>query len=143
MEKPRADVFFYGSYMNFAVLGEVGIGERAFDVVSVQGFELTISPLANLKRVPHGLVFGTLTQLTHAELDRLYLEHAPAKLGGVYLPEAVVARRESGEMLPALCYIAHELEETKADPAYVDRILKSALACGFPSSYTDHIRCFK
>ena len=134
------DVFFYGSYINFSVLREAGIGERPFEVVSALGFELVISPLANLKRKPHGLIFGIRTRLTHPELDALYTDHALGKLGGRYLPEAVLVRQQSGEVLPALCYIAHHMAPAKPDPAYVDRILHPAKAYRFPQWYVDQIR---
>ena len=84
------DVFFYGSYMNFAVLKEVDISERAFTVGCINGYQLSISPLANVTVKPEASVYGIATRLTHLELDRLYLEHAKKKLGGEYLPEAVI-----------------------------------------------------
>ena len=137
------NVFFYGSYINFKVLKEVDINQRAFEVGCINGFELIISPLANLKPKHDGVVYGILTQLTHSELDRLYQEHARGKLGGDYLPEAVTVYLRNGIYTSALCYISHNMEKKKADAGYVERILQPAKAYGFPQWYLDHISAFK
>ncbi len=143
MSEYPVNVFFYGSYMNFAVLKEVDINEREFTVGSISGFALTISPLANLIRQTQGVVYGILTALTHMELERLYQEHARGKLGGQYLPDAVVVSMPNGIHTPALCYISHNMKEGKADPAYIDRILKPAREYGFPAWYLDTIEYFR
>ena len=137
------DVFFYGSYINFNVLKEVDINERTFKIGSINGYALTISPLANLKIKKQGIAYGILTKLTHYELDRLYQDHAKGKLGGEYLPEAVIVYQLHQIYTPALCYISHNMEEGKADPAYVDRILKPAKEYRFPKWYLNHIASFK
>ena len=114
MIEHTVDVFFYGSYMNFNVLKEVDINERAFEVGSINGYELTISPLANLRYKKQRIAYGILTKLTHYELDRLYQDHAKGKLGGEYLPEAVIVYELNGIYTPALCYISHNMTEGKA-----------------------------
>ena len=143
MLEHTVDVFFYGSYINFNVLKEVDIDERVFEVVSIIGYELTISPLANLRTKKQAIAYGILTKLTHDELDRLYQDHAKGKLGGEYLPEAVTVEKPHGIQTPTLCYISHNMEEGKADPAYVDRIIKPAREYGFPKWYLNHIESFK
>ena len=143
MSEYPVNVFFYGSYMNFAVLKEVDIDERDFTVGSVSGFALTISPLANLIRQTQGVVYGILTALTHMELERLYQEHARGKLGGHYLPEAVVVSLPNEIHTPALCYISYDMKSGKAEPAYVDRILVPARNYGFPAWYLDTIESFR
>ena len=139
----RVDVFFYGSYMNFAVLKEAGIGERPFAVGTINGHALRIAPLANLVKHKGGIVYGILAQLSHDELQRLYQEHARKKLGGVYLPEAVLVSRTDGLVAAALCYISPNMKDEKANPAYVERILQPARAYGFPRWYLKQIESFK
>jgi hypothetical protein len=143
MIEHSVNVFFYGSYINFKVLKEVDINERAFEVGRVNGYKLTIAPLANLDHKKQGIVYGILTQLMHDELDRLYQEHAKGKLGGEYLPEAVIVYQLNGIYAPALCYISHKMKQATADPAYVDRILKPAQEYGFPKWYLNQIESFK
>ena len=139
----RVNVFFYGSYMNFDVLRAVDIGERDFEPSSISGYELTISPLANLRKRQRCTAYGILTRLTHPELDRLYQGHARTVLGGIYLPEAVVVSRADGSAAAALCYLSHDMQAASADADYVDRILKPAQAYGFPQWYLDHISSFR
>ncbi len=137
------DVFFYGSYINFDVLAEVDINKRHFEVSSVHGYKLTISPLANLKYKRLGTVYGILTQLTHEELHRLYQDHAKEKLGGEYLPEAVIVYQQRGTYTPALCYISHNMKAEKAASAYVKKILEPAKEYGFPAWYLNQIASFQ
>lgn len=142
MMERSVNVFFYGSYMNFEVLKEAEINERAFENGCLHGYALSISPLANLKKEDEGRVYGILTRLSHPELDRLYTEHARGKLGGVYLPEAVTVYLRNGLYTSALCYISHNMVAGEADPAYVTRILKPATEYGFPEWYLNHIASY-
>ncbi len=143
MSTHRVDVFFYGSYINFEVLEEVDIMPRPYEVCRVNGFRLTISPLANLVPDPQGSTYGILTKLSHPELECLYNEHARGKLGGIYLPEAVLVYQSNGIYTPALTYISHDMPPAKTDPAYVARIYGPAEKYGFPKWYLAHIASFR
>ncbi|MGA8262763.1 MAG: gamma-glutamylcyclotransferase family protein [Arenicellales bacterium] len=143
MSGRRVDVFFYGSYINFDVLNEAGIYERPFQAARLPGYRLEIAPLANLVPDDGSQAFGILTRLTHLELDRLYLGHAREKLGGTYLPEAVLVSNIENRLMPALCYISHDMEWSDADPAYVNRIARPAREYGFPADYVEYIESFK
>ncbi len=122
-------VFFYGSYMNRAVLREVDLLPQAWEPASLPGFDIRIAPRANLVRSPEHTVYGVLATATHRELERLYA-HARDVLGETYLPEAVLAQARSGAWRAALCYIAPAMAACRADPAYVDRILEPARELG-------------
>ena len=143
MADDRVNVFFYGSCMNVDVLREVDIGKKAFEPSSASGYELTISPLANLRKNELCTAYGILTRLTHPELDRLYQVHARTVVGGNYLPEAVMANRADETAAAALCYLSLDMQAASADADYVDRILKPAQANGFPQWYLDHISSFR
>lgn len=134
MPEGQVLVFFYGSYMNRAVLAEVGLAPETWEVASLPGFDIRIAPRANLVRAPDAVVFGVLASATHGELERLYA-HAQSVLGEVYLPEAVLVRTRSGAWRPALCYIAPEMVAGPPDPAYVERILRPARELTFPAWY--------
>jgi hypothetical protein len=143
MSARRIDVFFYGSYINFDVLGEAGIFERPFEAARLPGYRLEIGPLANLVPDDGSQAFGILTQLTHWELDCLYTGHAREKLGAVYLPEAVLVFNVENNLTPALCYLSHDKRRSDPDSSYVDRILRSAKDHGFPVDYLEYIESFK
>jgi hypothetical protein len=48
MEDAKVAVFFYGSYMNRAVLAEVGLAPDLWEPTSLAGFDIVIAPRANL-----------------------------------------------------------------------------------------------
>ena len=139
MSQHAVNVFFYGSYMNFDVLAEVGIAEREYQVAYLSGYRLWISPFANLVSDNAAETFGILTQLTHAELDRLYIDHAKGRLGAIYLPKAVMVHLGDAEPIPARCYISHSVETKHPDPDYIERILAAARKYKFPPTYLNHI----
>jgi AIG2-like family len=143
MSAHLVDVFFYGSYINFKVLAEVNINERPHKVAWLNGYELVISPLANIIKEHSSVVFGIVTKLTHSELERLYTEHAQHKLGGIYLPEAILVSTDTDSIVPALTYISHDMKTEHAEPDYVDRILNPAKKYGFPGKYLQYIESFK
>jgi hypothetical protein len=135
-------VFFYGSYMNRAVVAELGLSPGAWEPASLPGFEIRIAPRANLVRAAGQVVFGVLATATHAELERLYA-HARHVLGEVYLPEAVLVNTQAGTWQPALCYLASNMVEGPADPTYVERILQPARDLGFPTWYLARLESFR
>ena len=138
---PEVAVFFYGSYINRRVLGEVDLVPDRFEVARLPGFDISIRPLANLVPSDERTVYGVLAAATHAELDRLYA-HARDVLGGTYLPHPVVAYSSSGSLEPCLCYVAPELEPAPASADYVARILEPARSLGFPSWYLRRLESF-
>lgn len=131
-------VFFYGSYMNRSVLAEVGLAPALWEPASLSGFDIRIAPRANLVRAPGHIVFGVLASATHAELERLYA-HAQTVLGETYLPEAVLARTQTGAWHPALCYIAPDMKHAAPESAYVARIIEPARELAFPAWYIDRL----
>lgn len=139
----RVDTFFYGSYINFSVLREAGIEERHYEPARLPGYQLVIEPLANLVHDSGSQAFGILTSLSHRELEDLYTGHALKKLGGLYLPEAVLVFTNDNAMHPALTYISHDMEAAKADSDYVGRIFQPAREYGFPPEYLEHIESFR
>jgi hypothetical protein len=142
MSEAPIDVFFYGSYMNRAVLGEVGLSPATWQPGSLPGFDIRIAPRANLVRAAGQVVFGVLATATHTELARLYA-HARDVLGEIYLPEAVLVHTQAGTWQPALCYVASQMLERPADPAYVERILQPARELGFPAWYLARLASFR
>jgi cation transport regulator ChaC len=142
MVEPEVWVFFYGSYMNLAVLKEVGLVPARCEVARLGGFDIRIRPRANLVRSESHCVYGIVATATHAQLARLYA-HARDVLGETYLPEAVLVETKDGKWRPALCYICPEMEPRPAELAYVERIAEPARAHGFPDWYVARIESFR
>ncbi len=141
MAEPRVWVFFYGSFINPDVLRGAGLVPDRVEVARLGGFDIVIRPLANLVRSDQHSVYGILVTATHAELGRLY-DYARDKLGGSYLPEAVLAET-NGTGRPALCYIAPERGPGTASNDYIDRIVVPARRHGFPAWYLARLEAFR
>jgi hypothetical protein len=81
MIEPKVWMFYYGSYMNFGVLGEVDLVPERWEVGRLSGFDIQIRPRANLIRSDRNCVYGIIAATaSHAELARLYA-HARDLLG--------------------------------------------------------------
>jgi cation transport regulator ChaC len=141
MAEPQVFVFFYGSYMNRAVLADVGLAPAHWEAASLPGFDIRIAPRANLLRAPGHVVFGVLATATHAQLDRLYA-HARNVLDEIYLPEAVLVHTHAGRWQPALCYVAPQMAERTPEADYVTRIVGPARQLGFPAWYVARLESF-
>jgi hypothetical protein len=139
--EPKVWTFFYGSYMNPAVLAESGILPDRFVVARLPGYDIRIEPRANLVRAPGREVHGVLAAATHAELARLYA-HAQDVLGETYLPHPVLVETDEGTR-PALCYLSPSMAPRAAEAAYVDRILAPARHFGFPAEYIARLESFR
>ncbi|HTM19909.1 MAG TPA: VOC family protein [Kofleriaceae bacterium] len=139
---PKVAVFFYGSYMNRAVLAEAELTPTAWQAASLPEFDLTIAPRANLVPAPGRTAWGVLTETTHVDLARLY-DHARSVLGETYLPHPVIVHPRDGAPRPALCYLSPKMEPRPAEAAYIDRILAPARELDLPSAYLAHIDSFR
>lgn len=132
-------VFFYGSFINTAVLGSVGLVPGMVETARVWGFDIRIAPLANLVRSDGCCVYGIVCETTHDDLDRLYAQDWV----GLYLPEAVIAETAGGGLVPALCYIAPLPAAAYATDEYIDRIVGPAREYGFPAWYIERIESYR
>jgi hypothetical protein len=141
MAEPKVWVFFYGSFINLDVLRGAGLVPDRVEVARLGGFDIVIRPLANLVRSDQHSVYGILVTATHSELGRLY-DYARDKLGGTYLPEAVLVET-NGTWRPALCYISPQMEPGMSSNDYIDRIVVPARQHGFPAWYLARLEAFR
>jgi len=105
MPARSVDIFFYGLFMDIAILQNQGVKPQNPRRAYVDGYVLRIGQRASLVPATGQRAYGMIIALTHAEIAMLY---APPGLQN-YRPEAVLAiSMESGEPVPALCYILEE-----------------------------------
>lgn len=137
MASRRIEVFFYGLFMDAAVLQQQGVHPSNVRSARVEGFDLVIAERATL--VPgEGTAFGVLISLTHEDVTRLYAEASVQ----AYRPEAVLAITENGQNIPALCYNLTTLPTGPANHVYAAALLDIARRLGFPEAYQARIRRF-
>ncbi len=134
--------FFYGGYMNPDALTAVGASPKDCETGYVEGFQLTVGPIANLAEKEGARAYGLIARLHHDDLNKLYGGDPAALQGSVYLPEAVLVQTADGRAFPAMTYICPALSGAAADPAYITKLIAAAEKLSLPYSYIDQIRAF-
>lgn len=132
----RVDGFFYGLFMDAAILLQYGVTAVNSRHAYVDGFALRIGQRATLLPQASARAYGMLIALTHVDLDVLY--GAPGL--EAYRPEAVLGRQVDGPMVPALCYNLREAPlPGERNPEYALRLQGVLRGLGFPAAYVDAI----
>lgn len=133
----RVDVFFYGLFMDEALLREKGLNPVNRRVASVENFRLAIGERATLVPSAGANVYGVLFSLTKEELDALYSEESV----GAYRPETVDARADGGGVVRALCFnLPAPPPEGERNPQYVSKLRELAARTGLPPAYVSSIQ---
>jgi hypothetical protein len=136
-EVRRIDVFFYGLFMDDALLREKGMNPVNRRTAFVENFSLVIGARATLVPSPGQTVYGVLFSLTQTEVDALYGEASVS----VYRPEAVSAQLADGSVIPALCFnLPTPPSITERNPQYVSKLREVASRIGLPPSYVSSIQ---
>ncbi|HEX8491973.1 MAG TPA: gamma-glutamylcyclotransferase family protein [Pyrinomonadaceae bacterium] len=136
-ELRRIDLFFYGLFMDDALLLEKGVHPKNRRMASVENFRLVIGERATLVPSTGQTVHGIVFSLTHAEVDRLYAEASVS----VYRPEAVTAQLEDGSVIPALCFnLPVPPAPAERNPQYASKLREVASRIGLPQSYVSSIQ---
>jgi hypothetical protein len=135
-EVRRIDVFFYGLFMDDALLREKGINPTNRRRASVDNFCLVIGARATLVPRAGRAVYGVLFSLAHGEVDALYGEASVS----VYRPEAVSAQLSDRSVVPALCFNLPVPPSTgERNPQYAAKLRELAERIGLPQSYVSSI----
>jgi hypothetical protein len=133
----RISVFFYGLFMDDAVLREKGLNPKDRRVAFVENFCLVIGNRATLVPCADQTAHGVLFSLTHTEVDALYGEASVS----AYRPEAVFARLADGSVIPALCFnLPVPPSPAERNPQYASRLRELAARIGLPSNYVSSIQ---
>jgi len=136
MTERRVDGFFYGLFMDAALLRDSGVEAGNPRAAYVDDFGLRIGRRATLVPLPGARAYGMIFELTHRDLDRLY--GAPGL--EMYRPEAVIARSLEGERTPAICYnLAEAPAPDEANPEYAARLRAVLARLGFPQDYVKSV----
>lgn len=128
----RVDGFFYGLFMDAAILQDSGINAEKPRHAYVDGYQLVIGNRATLVPSPGARAYGMIFALAHHDLDQLYgapgLEH--------YQPEAVLAQSLDGQCFPALCYnLLDPPCPGEENPLYAGKLRAALTKLEFPSDY--------
>ena len=135
-EGRRVEVFFYGLFMDEALLREKGLRPKGRRVARVENFHLFVGERATLVPLEGAEVHGVLYTLTPAEVDALYSEDSVS----AYRPEAVCAQLADGTAVPALCFnLPAPPAAQERNPSYASKLRELAARLGLPADYVASI----
>lgn len=130
------DVFFYGLYMDEAVLRSAGVTPRSPRKACADGFALRIGKRATLVRARNSAAWGVVYGLRPEELARLY--GAPGL--EAYQPEDIEVTLENRAVVPARVYIlAEPPAPEERNPEYVEKLKRVLTRLEMPAEYVASI----
>jgi len=133
----RVEVFFYGLFMDEALLREKGLKPEDRRLASVEGFRLVICERATLVPCEDCVAHGILFSLTRAEIETLYSEESVK----AYRAEVVNARTSDGRVTKALCFNLHaQPSGVERNTLYASKLRELAERLGLPAEYVSTIR---
>jgi hypothetical protein len=137
MSARRLNVFFYGLFMDEALLRAQGFSPVNPRLARVTGMALQIGARATLVADAGATAHGIVMELTHDEIDRLYSEPSVA----MYRPEAVLAEFSDGSRVAALCFnLPTPPRPEEANPDYAAKLREVGRRLGLPADYVASIK---
>lgn len=132
----RSDAFFYGLFMDAAVLAAKGISAPSGRTGIVREWALRIGQRATMVPEPGRAVHGVVMPLPLSDLDRLYAETSVQ----MYRPVAVLVEGTDGTVVPALTYVLPEPPAPdERNPEYAAKLRALAERLGLPPEYAASI----
>jgi hypothetical protein len=137
MSSRRADVFFYGLFMDQALLRAKGLRPEKAEPGVVEGLALRIGQRAALVPAEGARVHGLVVSLTLDELGKLYSDATVQ----AYRPQAVLVKVSGEDVIPALCYnLPQPPSASERNPEYATKLRVVAEQVGLPSEYVASIQ---
>ena len=130
------NVFFYGLFMDEALLAKKGISPTNAEVGYVDGFTLRIGERATLVRSAGSRSYGVMMIISPDEANELYAESSVAD----YAPESVTVELEDGNKVEATCYNLPVDKVTGTNRVYAEALWEVANSLGLPKHYLAEIR---
>ena len=133
---PPVDVFFYGLFMDEALLRDKGLDPRARRLAFVEDFRLVIGPRAALVPCPGAVVHGVLFSLPRGEVDALYSEPSVSE----YRLEVVSAHVAGDGVVQASCFnLPVPPSEDERNATYASQLRDLAGRIGLPPDYVSSL----
>ncbi len=135
VDQPMKTVFFYGLFMDQALLIEKGLNPASPRVARVDGYGLRIGERATLEESANERAFGVVMQLCDADLDTLY----GAKSVADYIPVQVTAIDAEGNSIATISYILPMQKVSGRNAEYARSLADAATQIGLPEDYVSEI----
>jgi hypothetical protein len=134
-----SNIFFYGLFMDRALLVEKGLHPQMVGPAVLPGYRIHIGERATLVPSDSSRAYGVVMALSDEEARALYSEPSVRE----YVPERVrVALLEEGKALEVLCYNLPLELVAGANPAYAIKLAALVEALKFDSAYVAEIAAF-
>lgn len=130
------EVFFYGLFMDEAILLKNGITPSNPRIGYLEHYALKIGNRASLLPSENKRSYGVLMAVDSDAIQGLYAEPSVAD----YIPEEVTIITESGDPVSAYCYNLPLELLTGTNPQYASALYELAKNKGFPNDYLEKIK---
>ena len=115
------NVFFYGLYMDPEILKAKSVEPRNPRKAVAKGYRLHIGKMATLLRETNAEAHGIVYELTHDEVNTLYLGAGLV----AYVAEAIEVETENHEKLAVLCCnLLVPPAKNESNPEYVGKLIQ-------------------
>jgi Gamma-glutamyl cyclotransferase, AIG2-like len=132
----RTDVFFYGLFMDTALLRGKGVDPQPGSLGVVRDWALRIGQRATMVPRPGSEVHGVLMSLTLRELEELYADPSVR----IYRPVAVQVALAGERHLPALAYVLPDPPAPhEHNTEYASKLRTLGDRLGLPPHYTSSL----
>ena len=132
------NVFFYGLFMDDALLARKGVTASSTAIGYAEGFGLRIGARATLVRMVGARAYGVVMTISNIDARGLYAESSVAD----YVPEPVIVTLVDGGQLEATCYNLPIDKVTGTNRDYAKALLEVAEGLEFPAPYLSEIKQF-
>ena len=129
-------VFFYGLFMDEALLASKGIQPSSLAIGSVSGYALRIGERATLVASTDSRAYGVVMDVAEDKVRALYSDDSVAD----YVPEPVTVELLDNSRVKALCYNLPQDKIAGTNSDYAAKLLELARRLGFPEAYLAQIK---
>jgi hypothetical protein len=128
-------VFFYGLFMDEALLRSKGFNPSCSGIARVEGFGLRIGERASLVKSENERAYGLMMFMSHEELKTLYGEESVSD----YVPENLTVTTSNNKNRVVIAYNLPVEKLAGRNKEYADSLAILAKKVGLPSAYIEEI----
>ncbi len=135
MNSGQVSAFFYGLFMNEALLATKGVSPSNLTVGYIDGYGLRVGTRTTLVRDDTNRAYGVVSTLRADDVTALYSDESVAD----YVSESVAVVLPDGKVESAVCYNLPNCRLDGANPEYANSLLALASKFGLPDDYLQQI----
>ncbi|MCZ7597851.1 MAG: gamma-glutamylcyclotransferase [Gammaproteobacteria bacterium] len=135
VETQTVEVFFYGLFMDEALLEAKGVRPASMEPASAEGFRLRIGQRATIKPEKEEVVYGLVARLTPREVELLYSEPSLED----YRTQTIAVTL-NGQRRDVQCFtLPNPPSMTEHNPEYAAKLRALAKRLNLPDRYVASI----